>query len=86
MNKASLLVELGTEELPPKSLKTLKDALGTLLSKALLDRQFEHGRVTTFGTPRRLSVLVEACSDTQPEQFIERRGPSLKAALSLIHI
>lgn len=80
MNKASLLVELGTEELPPKSLKTLKDALGTLLSKALLDRQFEHGRVTTFGTPRRLSVLVEACSDTQPEQFIERRGPSLKAA------
>ena len=42
MNKASLLVELGTEELPPKSLKTLKDALGTLLSKALLDRQFEH--------------------------------------------
>ena len=80
MNKASLLVELGTEELPPKSLKTLKDALGTHLSKALSDRQFEHGSVTTFATPRRLSVLIDACSDTQPEQFIERRGPSLKAA------
>ena len=80
MNKSSLLLELGTEELPPKSLKTLKDALGTNLSRALSDRQFEHGTVSTFATPRRLGVLIETCNDTQPEQFVERRGPSLKAA------
>ena len=75
------LIEIGTEELPPKALGTLADAflagIGTGLDKAGL----AHGDIAGFATPRRLAVRVERLAAQQPEQHVRRRGPPLSAAL-----
>lgn len=80
MRHETLLLEIGTEELPPKSLLALKTAFAENLKKALDDRQFNYGDVAAFATPRRLAVIVTACEDIQPEQLIQRKGPKLSAA------
>jgi len=60
MPKQSLLVELQTEELPPKALKSLAEAFGAGIEAALYGRHFlsPESRVTAYGTPRRLAVHV----------------------------
>ncbi|MEA3410441.1 MAG: glycine--tRNA ligase subunit beta [Pseudomonadota bacterium] len=75
-----LLFEIGTEELPPRALRSLSRALGEGLSQAFreLGLDFEAHRV--FATPRRLSVIVSALSTRQPDRPGERKGPSVKAA------
>jgi len=80
MHKETLLLEIGTEELPPKSLMALKNAFAENITKALDDRQFSHGAVTAFATPRRLAVCLALCDAIQPEQLIQRKGPKLSAA------
>ena len=66
MRHETLLLEIGTEELPPKSLLALKTAFAENLKKALDARQFNYGDVAAFATPRRLAVIVTACEDVQP--------------------
>jgi glycyl-tRNA synthetase beta chain len=71
MTTASLLIELHTEELPPKALKTLSEAFAAGIEKGLRSRQFltADSRVTAFGAPRRMAVhitAVKARSDDQP--------------------
>ena len=71
MSTASLLVELNTEELPPKALKALSEAFAAGIEKGLRSREFltADSRVTAFGAPRRLAVhisAVKARSDDQP--------------------
>ncbi|MDZ7653689.1 MAG: glycine--tRNA ligase subunit beta [Burkholderiaceae bacterium] len=71
MTTASLLIELHTEELPPKALKTLSEAFAAGIEKGLRSREFltADSRVTAFGAPRRLAVhisAVKARSDDQP--------------------
>jgi glycyl-tRNA synthetase beta chain len=71
MTIASLLIELHTEELPPKALKTLSEALAAGIERGLRSRDFltADTRVTAFGAPRRLAVhlsAVKARSDDQP--------------------
>lgn len=75
-----LLVEIGTEELPPKALRRLSRAFGDGLADALgeLDLEFETHRV--YATPRRLAVVVSALAARQPDRLNERKGPSIKAA------
>jgi len=80
MHHETLLLEIGTEELPPKSLLALKTAFAENLKKALDARQFNYSDVAAFATPRRLAVIVTACEDVQPEQLIQRKGPKLSAA------
>ena len=80
MRHETLLIEIGTEELPPKSLMALKTAFAENLRKALDDRQFSFGEVTAFATPRRLAVQIAACENLQPEQLIQKKGPKLSAA------
>lgn len=80
MRHETLLLEIGTEELPPKSLLALKTAFAENLKKALDARQFNYSDVAAFATPRRLAVIVTACEDIQPEQLIQRKGPKLSAA------
>jgi glycyl-tRNA synthetase beta chain len=74
------LIEIGTEELPPKALATLAEAfragVGTGLEKAGL----AHEGIAGFATPRRLAVRVERLAAQQPEQHVRRRGPPLSAA------
>ncbi len=77
---ADFLVELGTEELPPTELRNLRDAFVRAIDDGLNDLQIAHGAITGFATPRRLAVTVAAVAPRQPEQQVERRGPSVSAA------
>ena len=82
MNK-ELLFEIGTEELPPTSLRELAGALAAGLSAQLDEQGIDHGKVLQFCTPRRLAVIVEDVAVRQAEQARFRRGPSVAAAFDL---
>ena len=80
MSRDDLLIELGTEELPPKALKKLSDAFTTGIVAGLKKAGFEINEVASFAAPRRLAVLIKDVAASQPDREIERKGPSLKAA------
>ena len=75
-----LLFELGTEELPPAALKRLIDTLADEFSTGLARADLAHGEIHAFATPRRLALLIEGCSERQPDREVERRGPAVQAA------
>ena len=79
-DKANLLFELGTEELPPVALQRLSDAFTAEFVKGLDDAGLTYGEVSAYCTPRRLALLVRDCATAQPDRDIERRGPALSAA------
>ena len=78
--RRDFLVELGTEELPPKSLFALADSFAEGINKGLDAAGLPHGAVERFATPRRLAVRVRRLAESQPDRAIERRGPPVKAA------
>ena len=80
MATQDFLVELGTEELPPKSLKSLSNAFTQGISRGLEDAGIAFDRVEAFAAPRRLAVRVRALGDAQPDKPVEKRGPAIKAA------
>jgi glycyl-tRNA synthetase beta chain len=75
-----LLIEIGTEELPPKALQRLSDAFTREVVAGLANVGLEHGDVRSYATPRRLAVLIEDVPPAQPDRDVERKGPALKAA------
>ena len=75
-----LLVEIGTEELPPKALRMLSEALVAEIATELEAAGFAHGTPVPYATPRRLAVLVPGVPGTQPDREVERRGPPLARA------
>jgi glycyl-tRNA synthetase beta chain len=75
-----LLFEIGTEELPPKSLQRMRESLHAAIDKLLDEHHLEHGTSHSFATPRRLAVLVEKVPLQQPDRYVSRRGPALNAA------
>ncbi len=75
-----LLVEVGTEELPPNALKTLSESFGAAVLRLLDENDVAHAAAELFATPRRLAVQVGAVALQQPDQELVRRGPSLAAA------
>jgi glycyl-tRNA synthetase beta chain len=80
MSKRDFLVEIGTEELPPKSLFTLAAAFAEGVTKGLDTAAVNHGDVKWFATPRRLAVYVAGVADQQPDQQIKRQGPAVANA------
>ncbi len=76
------LFEIGTEELPPKALKTLMTALMELVAEALRHASLEHGSVRGFATPRRLALYIQALPEHQPDSTQERLGPAVSAAFN----
>lgn len=80
MAERDLLLEVGTEELPPKALRRLRDALAAAVVRGLDEACLAHGAVRAYATPRRLAVRVEAVAGRQPDREELRRGPALKAA------
>ncbi|TBW56464.1 glycine--tRNA ligase subunit beta [Marinobacter halodurans] len=80
MAKQDFLVEIGTEELPPKALKTLSDAFTSGFCKGLDDAGLSYGKVESFAAPRRLAIRVHGLADAQPDKAVEKRGPAVKAA------
>lgn len=77
---ADFLVEIGTEELPPKALRELESAFAASVAQSLATAGLAHESLESFATPRRLAVLVRALAVRQPEQEIKRRGPPVSAA------
>lgn len=84
MSKSTLLIEIGTEELPPKALKKLSDAFSAELLAGLLEAelitQADADTSRPFATPRRLALSVPSVIEAQPDQTVERRGPAVQAA------
>ncbi|WP_286221289.1 glycine--tRNA ligase subunit beta [Marinobacter apostichopi] len=80
MATQDFLVELGTEELPPKALKPLSDAFTQGIAKGLEDAGIDFGKVEAFAAPRRLAVRIRNLADAQPDKPVEKRGPAVKAA------
>lgn len=76
----NLLIELGTEELPPKALKKLSTAFTAGVVEGLKKAGFEINDVESFATPRRLAMLIKDVAVSQPDREVERKGPALKAA------
>ncbi|MDD2769718.1 MAG: glycine--tRNA ligase subunit beta [Methylococcus sp.] len=75
-----LLFELGTEELPPKSLLKLSQSLEASVAAGLEKAGLSHGAIESYATPRRLALRVHGLAASQPDQTVERRGPALNAA------
>jgi glycyl-tRNA synthetase beta chain len=75
-----LLIELGTEELPPLAIPILEQAFATDLTERLRTLGFHPGTVHRYATPRRLAVWIEEVAHAQSEQTTTRRGPALTAA------
>lgn len=78
--KQDFLVEIGTEELPPKSLKTLMSAFTLGIEAGLNKAKLEHVAIKGYATPRRLAVLVSALDSQQADVETERLGPAVAAA------
>lgn len=74
------LVEIGTEELPPKALRSLMEAFGEGLATAVDEAGFGHGDIKTYASPRRLTVAIDGLQRQQPDRNIEQKGPPTKIA------
>jgi glycyl-tRNA synthetase beta chain len=78
--RRDLLIEIGTEELPPKALRVLELAFAEGLRSGLAERGLAHGALRSFATPRRLAVAVRGLEVRERDQSIVKRGPPLSAA------
>jgi glycyl-tRNA synthetase beta chain len=74
------LVEIGTEELPPKALRSLMQAFGEGLTVAVDEAEFGHGDIRTYASPRRLAVAIDDLQRQQADRQIEKKGPPTKIA------
>jgi glycyl-tRNA synthetase beta chain len=77
---ADLLIELGTEELPPSALMGLRDNLPAAVAAELDELGIPRGEVQGFASPRHLAVRVADVGEYQKDQAIERKGPAVAAA------
>ncbi len=80
MSAENLLVEIGTEELPPKALRKLAEALAANLTAELESLELGHQGVSWYASPRRLGLQVKALEAKQQDKEVEKRGPATKAA------
>ena len=78
--EAPLLIEVGTEELPPSHLEKHAQAFAQNVSEKLEKLGFSPKGCEYFCTPRRLACRINGITTTQPDQTIERKGPALNAA------
>ncbi len=74
-----LLVEIGTEELPPKALRRLAQAFADGVGAGMAKAALAHGELHHYATPRRLAVWVQGVPIAQADRIVERRGPALTA-------
>ena len=77
-----LLFELGSEELPPKTLLKLSNALLDNIIQGLNAAELTFGGSKAYATPRRLAVLIENLATAQPDKTVEKRGPAIQAAFA----
>lgn len=81
MKREDFLVEIHTEELPPKALLKLADAFSAQMKERLQKADLTFAEIISFATPRRLALLVKDLAGAQPDQTVERKGPAIKLRL-----
>ncbi len=80
MNTETLLIEIGTEELPPKSLKKLAVTLFEQIQTQLDKAELSYTDIKWFATPRRMAVVVTELVEKQADKIVEKRGPAVNVA------
>ncbi|THG82004.1 glycine--tRNA ligase subunit beta [Pseudomonas sp. A-1] len=80
MSAQDFLVELGTEELPPKALKSLAEAFLAGVEKGLKAAGLGYAKARYYAAPRRLAILVEQLATQQPDREVRLDGPPVQAA------
>ncbi|MTI63633.1 glycine--tRNA ligase subunit beta [Methylophaga sp.] len=75
-----LLIELGTEELPPKALAKLSQAFHQGVEQGLKKAELKFDDIRPYATPRRLALVISKLQTKQPDRVVERRGPAVTAA------
>ncbi|TNV21221.1 glycine--tRNA ligase subunit beta [Buttiauxella sp. B2] len=80
MSEKTFLVEIGTEELPPKALRSLAESFAANVTAELDAANLAHGEVKWFAAPRRLALKISNLADSQPDREVEKRGPAISAA------
>src|SRR5579864_7301530 len=76
----NFLIEILTEELPPKTLSRLAKSFLAEITTRLDKLELHYGKAEWFATPRRLAVLIKKLVEKQKDTTIERKGPALAAA------
>lgn len=76
----TLLIEIGTEELPPKALLRLSEVFAGTVAKGLAESAVPMGTVKAYATPRRLAVSISDVADRAPDQHVEKLGPAVDKA------
>lgn len=79
-DKRDLLIELGTEELPPKALKKLIRAFEAGIKQGLEKAELSFDAIRSYAAPRRMAVVVDGLAIRQQDRLVERRGPAIAAA------
>ena len=82
MTQQHLLFELGSEELPPKTLLKLSNALLDGIVQGLIAAELGFTASKAYATPRRLAVFIENLASSQPDKTVEKRGPAIQAAFA----
>ncbi|AEW44216.1 glycyl-tRNA synthetase, b subunit [Serratia symbiotica str. 'Cinara cedri'] len=82
MTQQTFLVEIGTEELPPKTLRPLAISFATNFTAELKKANLEHSLVHWFATPRRIALKVNNLSVIQTDRIVEKRGPAINQAFN----
>ena len=80
MNTDTLLIELGTEELPPKALKKLAVTFFEQIKTQLDNAELDYKEIKWFATPRRIALVIKALDEKQAEKVIDKRGPAINVA------
>ena len=81
MIKETLLIEIGTEELPPRALTTLSDAFRAGIESELKAKKLAFTDIKAYATPRRLALVITDLQSEQEDYTNERRGPAQQAAM-----
>lgn len=77
---ADFLVEIGTEELPPKALRSLMDAFASALEASVDEAALRHGDVHAYASPRRLAVVIDQLERGQQDRKTSQKGPPVSIA------
>lgn len=83
MSEKTFLVEIGTEELPPKALRSLAESFAANFTAELDNAGIAHGNVEWFAAPRRLALKVANLAESQPDREVENVVRPLPRRLTL---
>jgi glycyl-tRNA synthetase beta chain len=80
IKRADFLVEIGTEELPPKALRKLMLAFSDNLGRLLTERRLAHDAIQPLASPRRIAAIVSGLAMAQEDREIDAKGPPVSVA------